>query len=97
MPHTGIMQEYATVDKIKRLKEQIASLTAAFITGIQSNPAVPQQVSAQASTQLASGVPFVSEGDLAKALDSLTQRATRLEQELDRLSGIDRTSVASGV
>src|SRR5512136_1970355 len=48
----------------------IASLTATFITGIQNNPAVPPQVSAQASTQLASGIPFVSEADLTVALDN---------------------------
>src|SRR5512143_3418437 len=48
----------------------IASLTASFITGIQTNPAVPPQVSAQAPTQLAGGIPFVSEADLAAALTS---------------------------
>jgi hypothetical protein len=48
----------------------IASLTATFITGIQNNPVVPPQVSAQASTQLASGIPFVSEADLTVALDN---------------------------
>jgi EmrB/QacA subfamily drug resistance transporter len=46
----------------------IASLTAAFLTGIQQNPAVPDSVSKQASTQLAAGVPFVSDADLQQAL-----------------------------
>jgi hypothetical protein len=62
----------------------IASLTAVFITGIQSNPAVPPEVSAQASTQLASGIPFVSEADLAAALDSAAvpdEQATAIVQE----------------
>jgi MFS family permease len=62
----------------------IASLTATFITGIQNNPAVPPQVSTQASTQLASGIPFVSEADLAVALESAAvpdDLATEIVQE----------------
>ncbi len=48
----------------------IAALTASFITGIQTNPAVPDQVKVQASTELASGIPFISDADLAAALQS---------------------------
>ena len=62
----------------------IASLTAAFITNIQNNPSVPPEVTAQASTQLASGIPFVSEADLAAALDSAgvpDDLATEIVQE----------------
>ena len=47
----------------------IASLTATLLTGIQQNPAVPPEVSQQADVQLASGVPFLSDSDLASALD----------------------------
>jgi hypothetical protein len=46
----------------------IASLTAAFLAGVATNPAVPDQVTKQAQTQLAGGVPFVSDADLKKAL-----------------------------
>jgi MFS family permease len=46
----------------------IASLTASFIAGIQDNPAVPDPVADQASTQLAGGVPFVSDQQLEEAL-----------------------------
>ena len=46
----------------------IASLTAAFLAGIATNPAVPQEVTKQAQTQLAGGVPFISDADLKKAL-----------------------------
>ncbi|HTP09741.1 MAG TPA: MFS transporter [Anaerolineae bacterium] len=46
----------------------IATLTASFITGIQNNPTVPDQVKAQASTELASGIPFISDADLQAAL-----------------------------
>jgi Na+/melibiose symporter-like transporter len=67
----------------------IAALTAAFITNIQSNPAVPPEVSAQASTQLVSGVPFVSEADLVAALDSAgvpDEQATAIVQEYNDAS-----------
>jgi MFS family permease len=46
----------------------IALLTSSFLTGIQQNPAVPTEVSAQASVELASGIPFVSDADLEDAL-----------------------------
>jgi len=47
----------------------ISALTASFFTGIQDNPAVPDRVSASAQTELATGVPFVSDKDLQAALD----------------------------
>ena len=37
----------------------ISALTAAFFTGVQNNPAVPDSVAANAQTQLATGVPFI--------------------------------------
>jgi hypothetical protein len=46
----------------------IASLTATLVTGIQQNPAVPPDVRAQADVRLASGVPVLSDADLAAAL-----------------------------
>ena len=47
----------------------IASLTASLLAGIEQNPAVPEEVSQRASTELASGVPFLSDKDLEAALD----------------------------
>ena len=47
----------------------IASLTATLLTGIQNNPAIPPEVRERADVQLASGVPFLSDKDLASALD----------------------------
>jgi predicted MFS family arabinose efflux permease len=38
----------------------IAALTASFLTGIEQNPNVPQQMKDQANVQLAAGAPFVS-------------------------------------
>jgi MFS family permease len=46
----------------------IASLTATLIAGIEQNPAVPAQVKQQASVELASGVPFLSDKDAEAAL-----------------------------
>jgi MFS family permease len=47
----------------------IAALTTSLIAGIQHNPAVPSDVKAKANTELASGVPFLSDKDLRAALD----------------------------
>ena len=47
----------------------IATLSAAFMTGIQDNPAVPSSVQEQSSVQLASGVPFISDTQLRGALE----------------------------
>jgi hypothetical protein len=47
----------------------IAALTTSLIAGIQNNPAVPSSVKAQAQTELASGVPFLSDKDLGAALE----------------------------
>jgi MFS family permease len=46
----------------------IATLTTSFLTGVEQNPAVPASVKKQASTQLAGGVPFISDEDLKTAL-----------------------------
>ena len=47
----------------------IAALTSAFLTGIQDNPKVPDEVKSKASVELASGIPFISDTDLTKALE----------------------------
>jgi MFS family permease len=47
----------------------ISALTASFFTGIKSNPAIPDELAVDAQTQLASGVPFVSDEDLQQALN----------------------------
>jgi MFS family permease len=47
----------------------IGTLTTSFLTGIAQNPKVPADVSEQASVQLASGAPFVSDADLERALE----------------------------
>ncbi len=47
----------------------IAALTSAAIAGIQNNPDVPDQVAAAATTELSSGVSFISDTQLEAALD----------------------------
>jgi EmrB/QacA subfamily drug resistance transporter len=47
----------------------ISTLTTAFAANIQHSDAIPGRVKSQAQVQLASGVPFVSDADLNKALD----------------------------
>ena len=71
----------------------IAILTSSFLTGIEGNPAVPNDVSAQASVELASGVPFVSDAQLTQALadagvDPETSQAIVDENEQARLDGL---------
>ena len=46
----------------------IAILTTSFLTGVTDNPAVPPEVKTQANTELAAGVPFISDADLEKAM-----------------------------
>lgn len=48
----------------------ISALTASFFTGIQGNPDVPASVTTKAQTELASGVPFLSDADLKAALSA---------------------------
>ncbi|WP_043445329.1 MFS transporter [Arthrobacter sp. L77] len=48
----------------------IATLSASFMAGIQNNPAVPSSVQEEASVQLASGVPFISDTQLQEALNN---------------------------
>ncbi len=43
----------------------IGSLTTSFITGVTNNPAVPAQVTAKATVQMESGIPFVSDSRTA--------------------------------
>ena len=46
----------------------ISALTASFFAGIQGNPDVPASVASKAQTELAGGIPFLSDADLETAL-----------------------------
>ncbi len=47
----------------------ISTLTTSFLSGIESNPAVPASVKSQAPVELAGGIPFISDQQLKTALD----------------------------
>jgi MFS family permease len=57
----------------------ISALTASFVSGIQSNPDVPASVKSAATTQLANGIPFVSDAQLRAALDEAGVRPAAAE------------------
>ena len=55
----------------------ISALTASFLAGIQNNPDVPKSVVSKAQTNLAGGIPFMSDSDLKAALaDAHVPQAT---------------------
>jgi Na+/melibiose symporter-like transporter len=77
----------------------ITMLTTSFLTGIDQNPAVPEKVAAQASVQLAGGIPFISDIDLRAALDkadasAAVTKAVLDENEKARLDGL-KTALAA--
>ncbi|MXM62591.1 MFS transporter [Streptomyces sp. HUCO-GS316] len=47
----------------------IAALTTSFLTSVDQNPAIPAEVKSQATVELQSGVPFLSDTQLKSALD----------------------------
>ena len=46
----------------------ISALTSSFLTGIQDDPAIPEDLASQAQVQLAGGVPFIPDDQLERAL-----------------------------
>ena len=77
----------------------ISAMTASFFTGIQNNPDVPDRVVSQAQTELASGVPFMSEKDLKAALsDAHVPPATADEiVKVNKQSQIDGLRAAEAI
>ena len=74
----------------------IAALTASFLTGIDQNPAVPDEVVAQANVQLSGGGEFISDAQLQTALqqagvDEQTTQAIVDENEEARVDGLRAT------
>ncbi|MFI8504213.1 MFS transporter [Streptomyces sp. NPDC085524] len=71
----------------------IGALTASFLTSVAENPAVPDSVTSQATVQLESGAPFLSDAQLKTALDEagtspeVTQAALDANAEA-RLDGL---------
>ena len=71
----------------------ISALTSSFLTGIDDNPAIPASVTSQASVELSSGIPFVSDAQLESALaetdlDPAVAAAIVDENTQSRLAGL---------
>lgn len=47
----------------------ISALTGSFLSGVENNPAVPQDLASKAQVKLAAGIPFISGKDLRSQLD----------------------------
>jgi EmrB/QacA subfamily drug resistance transporter len=62
----------------------IAALTASFLTGIQQNPNVPEEVKTQASANLAAGVPFISQSDLTEQMTAAGASAELTSEVVDQ-------------
>ncbi|MFC8242768.1 MFS transporter [Streptomyces chartreusis] len=76
----------------------IAAMTSSFLTNVDQNPAIPAEVKSQATIELESGVPFLSDADLESALDEAGTSEAVAQAALDaneeaRIDGL-RASVA---
>jgi hypothetical protein len=76
----------------------IGALTASFLAGIAANPDVPSEVVDQANVELAGGIQFISDADLASALedagvDDRTADAIEDDYAQARLQGL-RTALS---
>jgi hypothetical protein len=77
----------------------ISALTASFFTGIKGNPAITRPLQSKAQVELASGIPFISDADLQKALDEAGIRSATADAIIDenaqaRIDGL-RAALAS--
>lgn len=76
----------------------ITILTSSAISGIQQNPEMPPQVKERASVELASGVPFLSETQLRRALTEAQapEDLTNKLVEVNAQARVDGLSTALG-
>jgi hypothetical protein len=61
----------------------IAALTASFLSDIENNPDVPEDVADRANVQLAAGAPFISDAQLQTALDDAGVTGPTAQAALD--------------
>jgi MFS family permease len=71
----------------------IGALTASFLTGVQQNPDVPDDLAETAQVELAGGIPFLSDADLEDALTEADVAGDTAQAVLDdnaaaRLDGL---------
>jgi MFS family permease len=72
----------------------IAAVSTAFVSNILQSPAIPAEAKSQAQTELAGGVPFVSDADLEAALDKAGASSTETDAAVDayadaRIDGLE--------
>ena len=77
----------------------ISAMTASFFTGIENNPKVPDSVVSQAHTQLAGGVPFMSEADTKAALQKANVPPATVNEivKVNKQSQIDGLRAAEAI
>jgi uncharacterized membrane protein len=61
----------------------IAAVSSAFVVNIVASPAIPAEAKSQAQTELAGGVPFVSDADLEAALDETEASSSETDAALE--------------
>jgi len=72
----------------------IAAVSSAFIANIVASPAIPDEAKGKATTELAGGVPFVSDADLESALEEAGATSTSTDAALEayqqaRIDGLE--------
>ncbi len=77
----------------------LAALAGSFLTGIQDNPDVPQEVVAQAEVSLSGGAPFLSDTELEAALDDagVEARLARAVLDQNKAARVEGLRVALGL
>ncbi|MGW4685068.1 MFS transporter [Streptomyces sp. NPDC004244] len=77
----------------------IAALTSSFLTAVEANPAVPDQVAEQAVVQLESGAPFLSDAQLESALEEAgtSPEVTRAAMDANTTARLDGLRAALAV
>ncbi|QES52470.1 MFS transporter [Streptomyces venezuelae] len=77
----------------------IAALTSSFLTAVERNPAVPAEVKSQATVQLQSGVPFLSDAELTEALEAAgtSEEVTRAALDANAEARLDGLRAALAI
>ncbi|MEU8779910.1 MFS transporter [Streptomyces sp. NPDC048606] len=77
----------------------IAALAGSFLAGIERNPAVPDSVKSQATTNLQSGAPFLSDAQLEVALDEAgtSEEVTRAALDANAAARLDGLQAALAI
>ncbi|MFF4804301.1 MFS transporter [Streptomyces sp. NPDC001351] len=77
----------------------IAVLTSSFLANVEQNPEIPAQVKSEASVELESGVPFLSDAQLTAALDEAgtSTKVTRAALDANAAARLDGLRAALAI